>query len=251
VRPPDLICSIWARFDQIPAETFTKGWWHRRSAGAPRQRTVAQMIDHRHLYGAGGNCFDLSVWLHHELTEVGVPARYSGHDFETADAHIAVVAADEDGYEYLCDLGDKWLQPILIDPASSAFDYGWHDGFVPARAVRVERSDNHLTIHYRHASGRTAAQFYDLSPVSNSAIAAACHHSQNLLRRPFCEMMLSHPATKERLRWEYDRGKSFWDMPSGRVYEEPCADASSWVSRIAARTGINPALLTEGFHAYG
>ena len=77
---------------------------------------------------------------------------------------MGVLAADPAGAEYLCDLGDLWLQPILVSPEH---------------------------------------------PVSEERFIRACNHSQNLLRRPFCEMLLPHPDTGAIEHWEYDREASF------------------------------------------
>ncbi|TWM29930.1 hypothetical protein CHCC14820_1269 [Bacillus paralicheniformis] len=66
-------------------------------------------------YGIAGNCFDLSIWLLDEFTKDGVEAFPIGRSFKTERAHAAVIALDERGRRFLCDLGDQWLQPILID----------------------------------------------------------------------------------------------------------------------------------------
>ena len=86
------VLAVWNRFVGVPCETFTKGWWYRQCGGAPRQRTVAEMVAHRVDYGAGGNCFDLALWLRQAFAAAGIPARLIGHDLGTAEAHIAVLA---------------------------------------------------------------------------------------------------------------------------------------------------------------
>ena len=92
MHAPETIRQVWNRFQGIPMETFTKGWWYRRSGGHPRQRTVAEMIEHRQSLGTGGNCFDLAVWLQHAFVEAGVRAFVAGHDLETPEAHVASIA---------------------------------------------------------------------------------------------------------------------------------------------------------------
>ncbi len=251
MQAPQSIRSIWDRFGEIPMETFTKGWWHRRCGGRARQRTVAEMVEHRRALGAGGNCFDLALWLRHDLQEAGIEARVVGHDLGTPEAHVAVLAVDGAGAEYLCDLGDCWLQPVLISPEREGFDPGWHADFFPGREIQVRRDGVRLEVCYRRASGKVSRQVYDLSPVGEEELRRACDHSQNLLRRPFCERLLPHPRTGERAHWEYDRGRSFWNLADGPVFEEPCATAAQWVERIAQRTGVAPSLLEEGFRAYG
>ncbi len=156
-------------------ETFTKGWWYERCGGKARQRTVGEMALHSRELGAGGNCFDLAVWLRHELDQVGVEARIVGHGFETPDAHVALVAEGEGGDLFLCDLGDLWLELILITSESPAFSPDWHRGFFPGREVRVESEGERLTIAYRH-SGKIGRQDHDLSGVSEEAFRRACNH---------------------------------------------------------------------------
>ena len=246
MQAPDSIQQVWRTFDGIPMETFTKGWWHQQCGGSPRQRTVAELEEHRRTLGAGGNCFDLSVWLLHRFKEAGIPARMVGHDLETEDAHVAVVAAGPDGAEYLCDLGDLWLQPVRI---SHPVAPGWFPGFFPGREVRILReSEQHLTVEYRRTSGKIGRQSYDLALLTEKQVATACHHNQNLLRRPFCEALRIHPESGRIEHWEYDRGRSFWNLPDGPVFEEPSAD---WTARISAMTGIAPEIINTAFAVYG
>lgn len=251
MHAPETIRQVWNRFQGIPIETFTKGWWHRRSGGHPRQRTVAEMIEHRRSLGTGGNCFDLALWLQHAFAEAGVQAWAVGHDLETPEAHVAVVASDHRGQEYLCDLGDLWLEPILIDPRSSEFSDAWHADLFPGRLVRIDRADRHLEVSYRRSSGKTAQQVYDLRPLGGEELAKACHHSQNLLRRPFCEVLLPHPVSGKRERWEFDRGASFWNLDDGPVFEEPCTTEEECVARIAMRSGLSPEIIRSAIQAYG
>jgi hypothetical protein len=247
LRPPNAIRRVWEKFTGIPMETFTKGWWYSRCAGAPRQRTIADMVQHRRTQGSGGNCFDLALWLRHELHLAGVPARIVGHDLCTPEAHVAVIAADEGGSRYLCDLGDQWLQPILIDPGSDGFSDGWHVGFFPGREVRICRADDQLEVLYRRTNGKVGSQRFDLRPLAEDEVQQACHHSQNLLRRPFCEILLPHSVTGLVEHWEYDNGASFWNLAEGPVFEEPCSAEGEWVSRIAGRTGMSKDLIYTAF----
>lgn len=248
MQAPGSILQVWRGFQGIPMETFTKGWWYRQCGGMPRQRTVAEMTEHRRLYGTGGNCFDLAVWLREALQTAGVAARITGHDLGTDDAHVAVIATDPEGREYLCDLGDLWLQPMLIDRSTE----GFHAGFFPGREIRLERSGNSLLVLYRRpAIGKVSRQLFDLSPVPEAQFEAACHHSQSLLRRPFCEALLSHPDTGAITHWEYDRGRSFWNMDGGPVFEDACLDEAHWVARISQRTGMSAGIVRGAFEVYG
>ncbi len=250
MRAPEAVVRAWMRFRGVPMETLTKAWWWRRCAGVPRQRTVAEIRHHRDLMGGGGNCFDLALWWMAELAEIGVPARPVGHDLETPHAHIAVVAS-ADGAEYLCDLGDQWLQPILIDPTDSAFDPAWRDDFFPGARVRVEREGNTLCVHYLFPDGAGNRQTYHLGVVRAPDLERACVHSQRLLRKPLIEVVSRYPATGELGAWEFDRFRSFWRLPSGRRPEPGCDDLSAWVARIGDRTGMSRALVAEGLDVYG
>lgn len=251
MRAPAALRDVWERFHGIPMETFTKGWWLKQSDGLSRQRTVDEMREHRRRLGAGGNCFDLALWLRHEFQQAGVPARIVGHDLERPEGHVAVLASDPTGAEYLCDLGDLWLQPILVSPDHPAFSPDWHPGFFPGRLIQVHRLDGALEMLYQRASGKVSRQRFDLAPISEERFLRACHYSQNLLRRPFCEMLLPHPDTGAIEHWEYDQKASFWNLEDGPVFEEPCSSLEEWIGRISSRTGLAPALIQTAFDAYG
>lgn len=250
MQAPEPIRLQYARFVEIPMETLTKAWWWQQHDGRPRQRTVAEMESHHRGHGTGGNCFDLAYWILTAAREAGIAARPVGHDFESYGAHAAVILTDEQGWEYLADPGDKWLQPILISPGAPAFDPGYHPGFFPAAAVQVERGDDHLTIRYRRPNGKESTQGYDLAPVSDEAFLAACHHSQRLLRRPIVEMLRPYPPTGELAHWEYDRGRSVWSMESGLLPEPDCDSVDGWAQRIAERSGISPELARTALQVY-
>lgn len=85
-----------------------------------------------------------------------------------------------------------------------AFSAEWLPGFFPGRRVQVARTAGRLEVAYLRASGKVGRQSYDLAPVSEELFQRACHHSQNLLRRPFCETLLPHPDTGVIEHWEYE-----------------------------------------------
>lgn len=60
--------------------------FHNVQNGPLHQGMVVQSL------GAGGNCFDLAVWLQHAFVEAGVRAFVAGHDLETPEAHVASIA---------------------------------------------------------------------------------------------------------------------------------------------------------------
>ncbi|MDF2627057.1 MAG: hypothetical protein K0R39_888 [Symbiobacteriaceae bacterium] len=249
MKAPAEILRVWNHFAGVPMETFTKGWWHARCGGVSRQRTIAEMVEHRKLHGAGGNCFDLAIWLRHAFCQDGVPARVVGHDLCTEDAHVAVVATGSDGGQYLCDMGDLWLQPIRID--GPGVSDGWHAGFFPGREVQIAPTDGGIEVLYRRSTGKVGRQSYDLRVLSEDEVMAACNHCQNLLRRPFCEMLLPHPETGVVEHWEYDKAKSFWNLAAGPVFEAPCGSMEAWGRRISQRTGMSEGLIAAAFAAYG
>ncbi|MFZ5826990.1 MAG: hypothetical protein ACOY94_22070 [Bacillota bacterium] len=250
MHPPEPIRRVYAPFVSLPMETLTKAWWREACAGQPRQRSVAEMAEHHRRYGAGGNCFDLAYWLLVQAREAGIAARAVGHDFETWEAHAAIILTGHDGHEYLADPGDKWLQPLLISPAAPAFDPGCHAGFFPGAAVAVEREGTHLTIRYRRPNGKESTQEYDLTPVSDETFLRACHHSAGLLRRPIVEALLPHPETGEIAHWDFDRGRSVWSTDQGLLVEEDAGSTEGWVARIAGRTGIAPEIIRTALAVY-
>ncbi len=250
MHAPEPLARIYRPLGDRPTESFTKGWRFGTCTGGVRQRTIAELEADYQRSGSGGNCFDRAYWLLVTAREAGVAARVIGHHFEAWEAHAAVILTDDAGHEYLCDPGDCWMQPVLISPESPDFGPGYHEGFFPAAAVRIERTDQVLTVHYRRQNGKESEQHYDLSPVEDQAFLRACHHSQQLLRRPFAERLLTHPETGEVGLWEFDRGRSFWSLPGGLVEEPPCESLAEWVDRIAERTGLAPSVVQAGFATY-
>ena len=131
MHAPTEILRIYQHFDRHPMENLTKAWIYSLS-GAGRQRTVEQMRKQRGELGLSGNCFDLTLWLLEEFSKAGLLAYGVGHNLHTDEAHVAVVVHDNDGYRYLCDLGDQWIQPVLIDKSHPAFTTELRHGFFPA-----------------------------------------------------------------------------------------------------------------------
>lgn len=96
-------------------ETLTKLWFYNENNNNNKQRNVSLMREHRSKYGLSGNCFDLAIWLLDEFKNDGITAYPVGHNLNSKDAHVAVIALDVSGSRYLCDLGDQWINPILVD----------------------------------------------------------------------------------------------------------------------------------------
>ncbi len=236
---PPALAPVWRPFRDIPCESLTKGWWYGHCDGAPYQRSVAEMEEHRRRYGTGGNCFDLALWLRAALTLAGIDARIIGHDYETADAHAAVLATDDQGREWLCDPGDQWLAPVL-----AAADPRWQDGCLLGRSVQIHRSAADLRVLYRRAGGYAGQQDYSLAPLDEAALRRACHHSQNLLRRPFCEALIPHPAAGDLARWEYTGEAAFWHLADGTLQPD------HWPPPLSGRSGIAPPIIAAALAAY-
>jgi hypothetical protein len=242
---PSSITQVWDRFANVPCETFTKGWWFRTCCGEPTQRTVAQMREHRVAYGAGGNCFDLALWLLHDLREHGLVAWIISRDLLQYDAHVAVLVKAE-GAEFLCDLGDLWLRPV-----HATGDPVWLDGHVAGRSIRVRSTDEQLEIDCRNTAGEIYVEHYDRTLVDDELFLRACHQSQRLLRRPFCQILRPRPVTGGRQLWGYDREATYVIGEDGRFHHEPsCKTRAEYIARIAVVTGLTLPLIEEGFAAY-
>ena len=247
MQAPREILSVWRRFDSFPMETFTKAWYYGQTPG-PRQRPVELMEQHRQEHGTSGNCFDLALWLLRDFAEAGIRAHAVGHDFGTEHAHVAVVAHDELGREYLCDLGDQWVQPVLIDTTSPAFNHGPLTGFFPGARVQLARSGSTLEVTYLRHGGKCSRQTYDLTPVSMPDLLAAAETSQNLLRPPVCEMRLFAPDQCR--HWEFYRWTSHVSSESGLSIEYTNLTIPEWSSVIHERTGISAEVVTRALSVY-
>ena len=247
--PPDIL-RVWKRFDDIPMETLTKAWWYRKCEGTPQQRSVEQMKEHRNRLGCGGNCFDLAIWLLHAFDAAGVRAHAVGHDLQTPNAHVAVVAFDEDGYGYLCDLGDQWLQPILVDPRAPSFTTAFQAGFFAGAHVSVSEQDDDLLVRYRRPNGKESRQRYDLRPIAPEQLMEAADQVQRLLRHPLVEVRRVHPATGLVGHWEFSGGVCRWSLDVGLIVEDGPTHLADWVRRIHEMTGIAPQVIETALEVY-
>ena len=243
---PAPLLAVWNPFATLPCETFTKGWWYGRSQGDARQRGVPEMIEHRARFGGAGNCFDLALWLMHLFEEAGIDARPLACHWGTSDAHVAVLATVATGEEFLCDPGDCWITPVLAESNDE-----WRRGFFPGREIRTRRLEDVFEVDCRRGDGEVCIERYPLAHRSNAEFAEACRHSQNLLRRPFCECLLRHQGTGELSLWEYDRGRSYYNLFEQRDYEPTRSGAAAWQLHITERSGLGAVLIREGFAAHG
>lgn len=245
---PESILSIWEKFDGFPMETLTKAWFYGK-AGSKKQRDVSLMKEQHNQYGITGNCFDLAIWLLHELKQAGIEAYPVGHQLQTPSAHAAVAAVDDSGSRFLCDLGDQWLQPILIDPDSEDFTSEKLSGFFPAADIQVESKGNQLKITYHRPNGKISQQTYDTSKIDMNTFLQAAENSQNNINpRPLLEQRV--PYKNETAHWEFYNWKSFMSTSEGLFNDKPAGSIEEWAFRIHERTGYDHQFLIESLGIY-
>ncbi|WP_254854028.1 hypothetical protein [Halobacillus salinus] len=248
MQAPESILKIWNRFDSFPMDTLVKVW-HYDPQRELQQRTVEEMRKHRAKYGITGNCFDLALWLWQEFRENGVEASLIGHDLHTEEAHVAVVARSKEGFAYLCDLGDQWLQPILIDSESRDFRAGRHGGFFPAADIEVLPFEHHVNIFYHRPNGKRSSQSYDLSPVDYKEFLRAADLSQRTFRSsPLIECRL--PFRGEVAHWELEGWQSQISTSKGIIHEPSLHTLEEWGERVHIRTGYDRKFLQRAMSDY-
>lgn len=247
MKPTKEILSVWNRFNDFSMETLTKAWFWENSEGA-KQRNVELMKEHRVKYGSSGNCFDLSIWLLEELKKEGIEAYAIGDNLKTPKAHVALIAIGENGNKYLCDLGDQWLSPILIDSECNEFTQDFISGFFPAAKVKVEKSKEQAKITYLRPNGKQVKQIYSLRPLDSKELLQAGEHSQNLLRKPMCEMRIWE---NEQVKyWEFNKWTSFIGTDEGLFSEDVLESNEEWAKLINKRTGIRKDIILKALDIY-
>ena len=211
------------------------------------QRGVSLMKEHRQKYGLSGNCFDLTVWLLDEFRKDGIEAYPIGHDLNTEDAHVAVVAKDESGNRYLCDLGDQWIMPILIDEKNKDFMNEKQSGFFPAADVQVQPSGKYVEIRYHRPNGKVSKQRYDTTPIDKESFDHAAETSQILVREtPLIECRI--PYKNEVAHWEFDEWKITMSTTDG-LYDYSC-DEGDYADVIHRMLGFDRELLHRVLNQY-
>lgn len=249
MHAPKPILDVWRTFDSFPMETLTKVWFYHHQSGAVKQREVALMKEHHDKYGIAGNCFDLGIWLIHELTQKGIEAYPVGHDLGTPDAHVAVIAKSEAGHRYYCDLGDQWLNPILIDPQSEDFTEDRMKGFISAAEVQVRTEGDRLYIQYHRPNGKVSRQAFDLTPIARADFWRAADISQNTLKKkPLLECRT--PYKDEIAHWEFYNWESMLSTSEGLIHDPVTRSIGEWVDRIHHKTGYAPELLAQVLEWY-
>ena len=242
------ILSVWRQFDSFPMETLTKAWYYQRS-GEQKQRGVELMKQHRAQYGITGNCFDLSIWLLSAFDEAGVKAYPVGSELGTEQAHAALIAEDRDGRRFLCDLGDQWIQPILVDVDSPEFIVDRLAGFFPGAEVQVQTADKGIEVIYYRPNGKHSNQVYATDPVERARFLEAAEYSQHHIHpEPLVEVRL--PAEGEIVHWEFNNWESFLSTGTGLYPDESIETLEEWVERIHEKTHYDAEFLTESLGFY-
>ncbi|WP_245937394.1 hypothetical protein [Saliterribacillus persicus] len=220
-------------------ETLSKIWYFNQPVKS-KQREVGLLIEHRIRYGLSGNCFDLALWLLDEFSKNKIHAYPVANDLFTTDAHVAVVVLDEDGFRYLCDLGDQWIQPILIDSIHPSYSEDAFSNFFPAAKVQVKRMEKRLRVYYHRSNGKFSTQNYDLTPISMEVFLKGAEFSQqHISRKPLFEKRI--PYKEETAHWEFYNWKSFLSTSEGLMNEKKRNNTKEWAEVIAriANADIN------------
>lgn len=248
MKATDEILGVWKKFDGFPMETLTKVWLHSRAEGG-KQRDIETMKLHKERYGITGNCFDLALWLMAEFKTAGIKAYPIGHDLKMEAAHVAVIAQDEQGNRYLSDLGDQWLQPILIEEDHPEFSTDKLAGFFPASDIQFIPRAEMMEVLYHRPNGKVSKQVYKLTPIEQEEFIEAADFSQNLFKsKPLLEIRL--PFKTEMAHWEFYDWVSFLSTSEGKFYDVPLNAVEEWVERLHGKTGYDRQMLIEALTIY-
>lgn len=246
--PPERILTVWRKFDRFPMDTLTKAWYHQFGTKR-KQRNVTLMKEHREQYGIAGNCFDLAIWLLDEFQKEGIEAYPIGSDMGTPEAHAAVIALDNKGNRYLCDLGDQWIEPILLEANSEDFTEELLEGFFPGAKVKVSNQVSSVEIQYHRPNGKVSIQGYHLSPIEMSEFLDAAEFSQNYIYpRPLVECRV--PFQSEVGHWEFNDWNSFYSLNTGLIEERKLETIEEWADRINERTGYDLSFVKDALNLY-
>jgi hypothetical protein len=242
------ILKTWTKFHDFPMETLTKVWFYYQGS-VKKQRDVSLMREHREQFGMSGNCFDLALWLLDEFKRDGVEAYPVGHNLNSDEAHVAVVALNEKGDQFLCDLGDQWLNPILIDTKSPDYTNEKLDGFFPAARVQVQAHPSGTEIHYHRPNGKVSKQVFQTERIDMDTFLKAAELSQHLIKNhPLLECRI--PCKSEIAHWEFYNWESFLSTTEGLMKDLKLETVEEWAERIHGKTGYNKAILIDILEYY-
>ncbi len=249
MRSPEPIRRVFKKFDGIALETLTKAWRYPQQPET-YQRTVPLIKEQHETYKTAGNCFDLSLWLYESFQHEGISAYFIGESIGTPDAHVAVLAQDEKGFNYYCDLGDQWIEPILVDARSEAFTEEIQYGFFPGANISIKADEKQFQVTHHRPNGKKSAHSYSLEPVSHDEFMEAAEYSQTLLRAPLVETRFYNKYYDEVVHWEFNQGESFMSTTKGLIKDEPPENMEEQVERIHAKTGMDLTIIRDALTAY-
>ncbi|MEK4198039.1 hypothetical protein [Cytobacillus sp. FSL K6-0265] len=248
MRATESIQQVWNQFNTFPMDNLTKIWYHQKGS-EKKQRELSLMKEHREQYGLTGNCFDLAIWLLDAFQQSRIQAFPIGHDLGTVRAHVAVVAVDDDGSRYLCDLGDQWINPVLIDKHHEHFTSEKQGGFFPGANIQLIPNEDMVEVRYHRSNGKESRQIYDTRPIDRDVFLHAAEHSQNLIKpTPLLECRI--PYQTEVAHWEFTNWTSFLSTNHGLIKESPLNSIDEWVMKIHEKTGYNKEILLEVLMLY-
>lgn len=246
--PPNGILSTWKKFDDFPMETLTKAWYYRQGSNK-KQRDVSLMNEHRHQYGTSGNCFDLAIWLLDAFQKEGIQAYPIGHHIYEEEAHVAVIAVSDTGNHYLCDLGDQWVMPVLIDKRAEDFTTQKLSGFFPGAEIQVKVDAKTVKVFYHRPNGKISSQIYQTSPIEiNDFLLAAeiCQHNVHPI--PLVECRIPYKA--ETAHWEFYNWESELSTSDGLIKNEKATTIEEWAEVIHQKTRFDRCFLLETLATY-
>lgn len=247
MRAPQEILDVWQIFDDKPMDTLMKLWWSKQNRGGS-QRSVSLMKEHFVQYGVAGNCVDLSLWLIEEFRIAGIEAFGITDDVDAARAHIAVIAVDREGFRYLCDLGDQWIQPIAIDE-NVVNEEDFADGYFPAAKVKLVTDGYKTSISYQRPNGKVSKAMYNTTPLNDNLLWEISERVQRVFRKtPLVEIRI--PIEGEIAHWEFDNWTSFLSTSQKLHVEESNLNLEQWIERIHMRTGMKKEFLQEALKYY-
>jgi hypothetical protein len=248
MNAPESILKTWTKFNDFPMETLTKVWFYHQGT-VKKQRDVSLMREHREQFGMSGNCFDLALWLLDEFQRDGVEAYPVGHNLNSEEAHAAVIALNEKGERFLCDLGDQWLNPILIDTKSPDYSKEKVDGFFPAAKVQVQAHPSGTEILYHRPNGKVSKQVFQTERIEMDTFLKAAEHSQHMIKNhPLLECRIQYQS--ETSHWEFYNWESFLSTTEGLIKDSKLETVSEWAERIHGKTGYNEEILIKILERY-
>lgn len=247
MRAPKEILDVWHLFDDKPMDTVMKLWWSKQPGGGGL-RSVSLIKEHYAQFRVAGNCVDLSLWLIEEFRNRGIEAYGIADDVNAERAHIAVIAVDQNGNKYLCDLGDQWIQPILIhenlEPSQE-----WVSGYFPAANIKQETIGQKTKLLFQRPNGKVSSSTFNTEPLKDDFLWDLSERVQLVFRKtPLIEIRL--PIKDEIAHWEFDNWTSFLSTSEKLTKEESNLSLDDWVQRIHMRTGMNKEFLDEALRYY-